>query len=676
MSGKKCKRELLRALVLGALLSTAYLGAAAANYPLTGDTIEGTHELPALENLYKLDGEQKVTALSDVTVVSKSTDEGKSAVIISSTDSADSSLDLDMNGHSLAIDAKTSGIYITKDNTNVNIHNADSIETTVDYHNFVAIQKGNGSSVNFQANNMTFNKSEVYADNPIFAVGNKNELIFNAGNDIIFNNKARANSLSVYYGTKLQMEAGHDITFNHTYSDTAAVQGLPIVYLGAGTDTTIHAGNDINFNRNQYAFLLGMQNEAKAVIKADGNINFHEEAPSYPFALAIQNKSDLTLEAQHITGNMQQMVTAINGSQVSLKANEINWIAEGVDMSAYAGRYPDKASMIVASRNDSKVELQADKDIYLSTGVPHTLLYASDGSIALNGGNSIYLHSAGQTDDPSQANLRAQDGNIDLTSGGVIAVENEGATAAYAVYTGTINFNGKTIISGAGKGALSEAGGKINFNGKTAMSGVGTGALAESDIDPWAEDLSKITFDGDAAIDATETGAGARYNSDVIFNKGLAINSEENAFYAESAGRIQAMASGVDKVVKGNMLALNGQIDALFDTTDSSFTGTTELQNIEKVFSWDDEEEYDDEDVDVDTYAADDEESDDSDDGDDWEVPFIDETPRINITLQNGAVWNVTGDSSLTNLANDAFVNLSDANRTGTGLTAQTLSGT
>ena len=67
----------------------------------------------------RLPKEQKVTALSDVTVVSKSTDEGKSAVIISSTTSANSSLDLDMNGHSLAIDAKTSGIYITKDNTNV-----------------------------------------------------------------------------------------------------------------------------------------------------------------------------------------------------------------------------------------------------------------------------------------------------------------------------------------------------------------------------------------------------------------------------------------------------------------------------------------------------------------------------------------------------------------------------
>lgn len=58
---------------------------------------------------------------------------------------------------------------------------------------------------------------------------------------------------------KIQLEAGHNITFNHTYSDTAAVQGLPILYFGNNAEATITAGNDINFNResiclfNRYA---------------------------------------------------------------------------------------------------------------------------------------------------------------------------------------------------------------------------------------------------------------------------------------------------------------------------------------------------------------------------------------------------------------------------------------
>ena len=670
MSGKKRSRELLRVLVLNALLSTVYLGAAAADYPLTGDTIEGKHELPTLKALYVLDGEQKVTALSDVSVVSA---EGGRWPIINSTDSAGSSLDLDMNGHSLAIDAKSNGIYITKDNTNINIHNADSIETTIDKHNLINHVRGNGSSINFQANNITFNKPEVYEDNPMIAVGNKNAFTVHANNDLVFNNYARANTLASYYGAKVQLEADHDITFNHTYSNTPAVQGLPILYFGNGAEGTITAGNDINFNRNQYAYLIGVQYSGKAVVTAKGNINFREQEPGYMSVMSAERGANLELQAQAITGNTQQIVSTTYGSQALIKANEINWVAEGRDMSDYAAQYPYKTSMLVAYKGDSKVELQADKAINLSIGVPHTMLYAEGGDIALNAGNSIYLHSTGATDEVSQASLRAANGTIDLTSGGTIAIENEGATAAYADYSGNINFNGSTVINGAGTGAMAVSSGKINFNGNTVISPVDIGAWAESDLDPWAEDLSKITFDGDVIIDGAETGAGAKYNSDIVFNKGLAIDAKDNAFYTESAGRIQALTTGVDKVIKGNMQALNGQIDVLLDTANSSFTGKTDVQNIEKVFSWDDEEEYDDEDVDVDIDVADDE---DSDDGDDWEVPFIDETPRINLTLQNGAVWNVTGDSSLTNLANDAFVNLSDANRTGTNLTAQTLSGT
>ena len=673
MSGKKRKNELLRVLVLSALLSTSYFGVAAADYPLTGDTIEGKHELPTLKALYVLDGEQKVTALSDVSIVSA---EGGRWPIINSTDSANSSLDLDMNGHSLAIDAKSNGIYITKDNTNINIHNADSIETTIDKHNLINDVRGNGSSINFQANNITFNKSEVYEDNPMIAVGNKNALTVHADNNLVFNNYARANTLASYYGAKVQLEADHDITFNHTYSNTPAVQGLPILYFGNNAEGTITAGNDINFNRNQYAYLIGVQYSGKAVVTAKGNINFREQAPGYMAVMSAERGANLELQAQAITGNTQQIVSTTYGSQALLKANEINWVAEGRDMSDYAEQYPYKTSMLVAYRGDSKVELQADKAINLSIGVPHTMLYAEGGDIALNAGDSIYLHSTGATDEASQASLRVVNGAIDLTAS-AITLENEGATAAYAEYLGNINFNGNTFIKGAGIGAFSQVGGKINFNGNTVMSQVGIGALAETDTDPWNEDLSKITFDGDVAMAQAETGASVKYNSDIVFNKGVAIDAKDNAFYTESAGRIQALTSGVDKVIKGNMQALNGQIDVLFDTANSSFTGKTELQNIEKLYVIDDEEEYDDEDLDVDTYAADDEEYDDSDD--DWEEPenpYIEETPHINIALKNGAVWNVTGDSTLTNLANDSYVNMTDGTKSGTSLTAQTLSGT
>ena len=382
MGGKKCKRELLRALVLGALLSTAYMGIAAADYPITDNILEGKYEVPGEQNLYILNGNQEVTASGDVTIISSSTVHGTPA-IINGTKSANSGFDLDMKGHFLAIDAQSSGVYITKDNTTVNIHNADSIETTVDHHNLVAITKGNGSAVNFQANNnITFNKNDTFTYNPILATVDNNQLSMKAGNDIVFNNYSRGNMITVDEGPdfdkggKLQMNAGHDITFNQSDSDPQFASSLSLLSLDDYSDTTITAGNDINFSRYKYSPFIDLYRYAKAVITAKGNINFREQASSVASALyatTLQNHSNLTLEAQSITGNMQQMVKAHDTSQVLVKAHNIYWDAQGEELPELAAEYPEITSTIV-SDNGSKVELQVDKDIHVSVGVPNTLL--------------------------------------------------------------------------------------------------------------------------------------------------------------------------------------------------------------------------------------------------------------------------------------------------------------
>ena len=138
------------------------------------------------------------------------------------------------------------------------------------------------------------------------------------------------------------------------------------------------------------------------------------------------------------------MVKAHDTSQVLVKAHDIYWDAQGEDFSELAAEYPAVTSTIV-SDNGSKVELQVDKDIHVSVGVPNTLLYAYGwgGNVTLNAGDSIYLHSAGQTDDAALAAIRALDGTVDLTSGGTITVDSEGKTAAYTETSGNINFNGK-----------------------------------------------------------------------------------------------------------------------------------------------------------------------------------------------------------------------------------------
>ncbi len=697
MSCRKVKGELLRALVLGALLSSIYAGVGAVS-PVGEDMISGDYDLKEEHSLFNLGPDQKVAASGDVFVVSKGTDIENKAYIFDGSAGDEGTLDLDMNGHSLSIDSGAHIFYISKNNTGLNIHNADTIKASSNYKPIVYSGVGNGNSISLQANkDIVLTQSAHEKSVPYISIKGNNQMNLSAGHDIILTNNVSGNLLDFRNGAKFQMDAGHDIVFNKNNSEPY----IPNLYV-SNANAVINAGNDIIYNRIINATPIGVDNGGKASITAKGNIIFHEERASNPVAINLDHSSDFKIEAQSIQGNLQRMTMVDGRSHFALKANDLQFMSQGLPVEAIAPKYDPMFTSMISSTPGSTVEIEVGNSVKLSTEITGTLLYARVGSIDMNAGSSIYLHNAGHNaEDWFQSNVRTRSGTINLTTDGTITIDNKGSIAALAEYAGEINFNGTTIIpqtgigawsddesninfngetfiSGAEIGAQAKTGSEINFNGKTAMSGAGIGAWAETDQDLWAESTSKISFNDTVDMDQVKIGASAQYNSDIVFNKGIRIDAEDNAFYTESAGRIQALATGEDKIIKGNMQALNGQIDVLFDTSNSSFTGATELQEIEKMYSYDDEDEYDDDII----YDDDDVIYDDDDDWGDWEEPeepeepVIDETPHINIALKNGAVWNVTGDSSLTNLENDAFVNLSDANRTGTSLTAQTLSGT
>ena len=675
-------------------MSTSYMGVgAAADYPITGDTISGNHDLQEQYNLFNLDGNQKVTATSDVTVVSSGTEIENKAAIIDGRNNSGSSLDLNMDGHSLSIESYPYTFYMTSSNHKIDVHDADTISVKAIGRPIMYMPVGSGNEINLQANkDILLTQVKDDFDSPSMSVKGDNTLSLKAGNDIVLHNDVKSNILTVSNKADLQIEAGHDVVFNRV----SAEPYIPNLYVERNANATVNAGNDIIFNRVKNATPIGLRTNATVNLKAKGNIIFHEEQASNPVAINMESDADFQMEAQTISGNMQRMTMVAGGSNFNLKADDLQWGAPvGQSVEAVAPKNDPMLTSMISAGRSSTVKLDLGNSAKLANEITGTLLYTNFGSLTMNAGDSIYLHNTGyKSDDKFQSLIRLQGGTIDLTAGEGILLDNKGAIAVLSEYYGEVNFNGKTAINGAGIGAFAPGGGIINFNGNTVMSQVGTGAsasesgtinfngntvmsqvdigaLTETDSDPWAEELTKINFEDDVVIDQAETGVSASYNSDIVFNKGLSIDAKDNAFYTESAGRIQALATGEDKVIKGNMQALNGQIDVLLDTEKSSFTGATELQKIEKVYSWDDEE-YEDDDIIYDV----EEDWDDEDDGDDWEMPYVEETPTINLTLKNGAVWNVTGDSTLTNLENDSFVNLSNTDRTGTSLTAQTLSGT
>ena len=545
-------------------------------------------------------------------------------------------------------------------------------------------------------------------------------LDMDAVKDITFD-KAQA---AVQNGATIQVDAGHDIVFHKTNAESDSSS----LYVDNGGEATLHAKNDILFNRDQdgtfielnYSDQWGKRGPAAATITADGNIIFHEDQASNSSAIYMNSGPTLQIEAQAIKGNTQRLAETTWYADLSLIADDIEWIAQEPDGESTG--LEDDTNMVF-SASGSKINFDADNAVTLSTEITPTLIVADyGGDVKMNAGKSIYLHNTGNdagytdyyTDDGDdyyneyyynydykyQSTLWTNTGIIDLTTDGMISVDNKGSIAALSEYDGVINFNGNTIIPEAGIGAKSENRGHINFNGDTVISNVDIGAWAETNREDAEEEKSTITFNGDLVIDQAKTGAVAQYDSDIIFNKGLKIQAEDNAFYAESAGRIQTLTEGVDKIIIGNMRAYNGQIDALFDTADSSFTGFTELREIKNVYSYDgDEEEYpddgtcplepgpgdcgdveypDEEIVDEGTCPIDPEPGD-CGGGEDYggcEDPFVDEGSHINITLRNGAFWDVTGDSTLTTLDNDSLVNMTDGTRSGTSITAKNLSGT
>lgn len=107
------KRKLLRRVVLGMLLSTSYMGSVAADveYPITGGTISGTHDLQGKESLFYITDKQEVKATSDVSVVSK-WQNGTNTKYLFYGEYYDSMLDLDMNSHSLSIESDPAIFYV------------------------------------------------------------------------------------------------------------------------------------------------------------------------------------------------------------------------------------------------------------------------------------------------------------------------------------------------------------------------------------------------------------------------------------------------------------------------------------------------------------------------------------------------------------------------------------
>ena len=582
------------------------------------------------------------------------------------------------------------GNNIKLDNTNINVQDKAALkmdagkDITFDKTN-VVVQSGANLTID-DVNNIVFNKTNAESDSQSLYVDDngkatlhaKKDILFNRDQDgtfigfgssgtaeitaedgnIIFHENQVSNSpaIKVIFGGNLQMKA-QTIKGNMQRLVEAAGNAEPEFSLKAQNIEWVAQGKEVE--------PVGLFDDASMVIVTDGNFVFD---------------ADSTLK---LSSEIRPTLVHASNSDVTLSAGDLIYLHNaGSDY-----RYWSQANLWADSGN-----------IDLTT----------DGTISVDNKGSVAAQAVGW----AKINFN---GNTIMPEAGIGVRSEDG---------GKINFNKNTVMSNVGIGAWAqtdfpyegEETSEMDFNGLQTIDQAENRPVAnfnndnivmrQADIDDWEETddesgyeedyKSKITFNGPLTILQAKNGAVARLDSDIVFNDSLKIKAEDNAFYTKWAGRIQSLTEGVDKVIIGNMRAHNGQIDVLFDTPDSSFIGFTELREIKKHYFYGEEDsegdegtcplnpapggcgdEADEEIVDEGTCPIDPEPGDCG--GEDYggcEEPVVDEVSHINITLRNGAFWDVTGDSTLTTLDNDSLVNMTDGTRSGTSITAKNLSGT
>ena len=652
------RRKILRACILSMMMAMPVAGVCAAEeYPLSGDKIGGEYKIEGRNYAIFFRESRDIEAVDDVTITNTVEADGDAndttMSIVGTTDGEGKSFTLDMKGHSLTSGDYGSFLNLTNGKNNkIIIKNAKDIVSTSHRSNDIHAT-GTGHVISLEAaGDIQFNREDTIENKyPIIYWGGDNELSLSAGNnivmnnkddvvmvyvekegkaslvagnDIIFNNDGKSNEVNVHQGV-INIEAGHDIINNHNRQES-----LPVYYFGDEAEAHVKAGHDLMIDSLYSTNLFNVQNGSSADVVAGNDIVFKVKTLALtPSAYSMYNSS-LSLQSRNFFSNAQRTLRTRVDSQLTVRAdNDIIFDTPGAF---------DELSMIAVNAR-STADVSAGHDLVLKVGVAAPNVHVDTKGVAnLTAGHDMILTTAGKdATNPLESNLYADNGTITAkVIDGTMSISNDGAVGAYANDGGSITLEGPVVME-VGNGAVATKDGTILFNGPLTLRSTSTGLTADG---------GNITLDGEAVMD-TADGAVATNGGTILFNGPLTLHSTDTALRAADGGVIDAAAADTNKYITGNVVAAGGIVSLDLNTAGSYLTGTTSVSD--GTVSLDSS---------LDRAAA------------------ADSTGTLDLTLGNGTVWNVTDDSSLTNLTNNDTVNMADSSRTGQQVTAKTLSGT
>ena len=652
------RRKILRACILSMMMAMPVAGVCAAEeYPLSGDKIGGEYKIEGRNYAIFFRESRDIEAVDDVTITNTVEADGDAndttMSIVGTTDGEGKSFTLDMKGHSLTSGDYGSFLNLTNGKNNkIIIKNAKDIVSTSHRSNDIHAT-GTGHVISLEAaGDIQFNREDTIENKyPIIYWGGDNELSLSAGNnivmnnkddvvmvyvekegkaslvagnDIIFNNDGKSNEVNVHQGV-INIEAGHDIINNHNRQES-----LPVYYFGDEAEAHVKAGHDLMIDSLYSTNLFNVQNGSSADVVAGNDIVFKVKTLALtPSAYSMYNSS-LSLQSRNFFSNAQRTLRTRDDSQLTVRAdNDIIFDTPGAF---------DELSMIAVNAR-STADVSAGHDLVLKVGVAAPNVHVDTKGVAnLTAGHDMILTTAGKdATNPLESNLYADNGTITAkVIDGTMSISNDGAVGAYANDGGSITLEGPVVME-VGNGAVATKDGTILFNGPLTLRSTSTGLTADG---------GNITLDGEAVMDMAD-GAVATNGGTILFNGPLTLHSTDTALRAADGGVIDAAAADTNKYITGNVVAAGGIVSLDLNTAGSYLTGTTSVSD--GTVSLDSS---------LDRAAA------------------ADSTGTLDLTLGNGTVWNVTDDSSLTNLTNNDTVNMADSSRTGQQVTAKTLSGT
>ncbi|MDY2965895.1 MAG: autotransporter outer membrane beta-barrel domain-containing protein [Megasphaera massiliensis] len=491
--------------------------------------------------------------------------------------------------------------------------------------------------------------------------GSHNKIIVKNAKNIVSTSHLSNDIHATGTGHVISLEAAGDIQLNR--EDTIEDK-YPIIYWGGENDLSLSAGNNIVMNNKDDVVMVYVEQQGRVHLVADNDIIFNSdgrpnEVNGHQAVIHIEAGHDIIHYQNHENSNPVYYLGDETEAHVkaghdliidSVYSTNLFNVKDGSSADVVAGNdivFKVKTLALTPSAYsmyNSNLSLQSRN---FFSNAQRTLRTRDDSQLTVRADHDLIFDTPGAIDELSMIAVNARS-TADVSAGHDMVLKIGVAAPNVHVDTGgkaNLTAGNDMMLSTAGKDGGNPLAANLYADNGTITAKVIDGTLSISNdgaVGAYADNGGSIILEGPVVMDVG-TGAAAANDGTILFKGPLTLHGTDTALRAVDGGVIYADAADTGKYIDGNVVAQGGTVSIALNKAGSYLTGTTSV----------------------------------SDGTASERAAVVDSsTGMLNLTLGNGTVWNVTGDSSLTNLTNNGVVDMTDSSRTGQEVTAKTLSGT